>query len=68
MKTKFTFAFIMLGFLMAFSVEALPNIPPPNIGPTTKAPEISVASGASAIALLTGILLLVGERSRTRRS
>ncbi|WP_407656523.1 VPEID-CTERM sorting domain-containing protein [Methyloglobulus morosus] len=42
----------------------MPNIPPP----ITKAPEISVASGGSAIAFLTGILLLAGERARTRRS
>jgi hypothetical protein len=35
--------------------------------PSMKAPEISVASGASAIALLTGLLLLMGERTRTRR-
>ena len=34
----------------------------------TKAPEISVASGTSAIALLTGALLLMGERTRNRRS
>jgi hypothetical protein len=32
------------------------------------APEIDAASGTSAIALLTGVLLLVGERSRSRRS
>jgi hypothetical protein len=32
------------------------------------APEIDAASGASAIALLAGVLLLVGERIRTRRS
>jgi hypothetical protein len=30
-------------------------------------PEISVSSGVSAIALLTGVLLLVGERARTKR-
>jgi hypothetical protein len=34
----------------------------------TVAPEISVASGTSAIALLVGVLLLAGEKSRTRRS
>jgi hypothetical protein len=34
----------------------------------TKAPEISVMSGTSAIALLAGALLLMGERTRTRRS
>lgn len=33
-----------------------------------KAPEIDAASGTSAIALLTGALLLAGERSRSRRS
>ena len=32
------------------------------------APEINAASGTSAIALLTGVLLLAGERSRSRRS
>ena len=32
-----------------------------------KAPEISVASGTSAIALLAGMLLLTGERARSRR-
>ena len=32
------------------------------------APEIDAASGTSAIALLTGVLLLVGERSRSKRS
>jgi hypothetical protein len=31
------------------------------------APEISVASGTSAIALLAGMLLLTGERTRSRR-
>jgi hypothetical protein len=37
-------------------------------GGNFEAPEIDAASGASAIALLTGVLLLLGERSRTRRS
>jgi hypothetical protein len=32
------------------------------------APEIDAASASTAIALLTGILLLVGERSRTQSS
>jgi hypothetical protein len=32
-----------------------------------KAPEISVASGASTLALLAGLLLLVSERSRIRK-
>jgi len=31
------------------------------------APEIDTASGTSAIALLTGALLLAGERSRSKR-
>jgi hypothetical protein len=32
------------------------------------APEIDAASGTSAIALLTGILLLAGERVRSKRT
>lgn len=36
--------------------------------PMASAPEIDAASGTSAIALLTGVLLLAGERSRSRRS
>ncbi len=31
------------------------------------APEIDAASGTSAIALLVGVLLLAGEKSRSRR-
>lgn len=37
-------------------------------GGNFKAPEIDAASGTSAIALLTGVLLLAGERSRSKRS
>jgi hypothetical protein len=33
-----------------------------------KAPEIDAASGTSALALLTGVLLLAGERIRSRRA
>jgi len=33
-----------------------------------KAPEIDAASGTSALALLTGVLLLAGERVRSRRA
>ncbi|MBK8816063.1 MAG: VPEID-CTERM sorting domain-containing protein [Methylococcaceae bacterium] len=33
----------------------------------TRVPEISVESGTSAIALLSGMLLLAGERVRSRR-
>ncbi len=33
-----------------------------------KAPEIDAASGTSAIALLSGVLLLAGERVRSKRS
>jgi len=35
---------------------------------TVKAPEIDAASGVQAIALLGGMLLLVGERARRRRT
>lgn len=33
-----------------------------------KVPEIDATSGTSAIALVTGVLLLAGERTRSRRS
>ncbi len=33
-----------------------------------KAPEIDATAGVQAIALLTGLLLLVGERSRRRNA
>jgi len=39
-----------------------------NKGGHHKAPEINAASGTSAIALLTGVLLLAGERVRSRRA
>lgn len=65
MKIRFTLASILLGFIMVSNAEALPNIPPPD--DITKAPEISVASCASAVALLTGFLLLAGEKRRSRR-
>ena len=38
-----------------------------NRGDSFLAPEIDTASGTSAIALLTGALLLAGERSRSKR-
>ncbi len=41
---------------------------PPKKPPSIKAPEIDAASGIQAIALIGGILLLVGERGRRRRS
>jgi hypothetical protein len=40
----------------------------PKGGGHHKAPEIDAASGTSAIALLTGVLLLAGERIRSRRA
>jgi hypothetical protein len=41
--------------------------PPRSSGATYSVPEIDAASGTSALALLTGVLLLAGERSRSRR-
>ena len=38
------------------------------ISSVNAAPEIDAASGTSAIALLTGVLLLAGERSWSKRS
>jgi hypothetical protein len=40
----------------------------PKGGGHHKAPEIDAASGTSALALLTGVLLLAGERVRSRRA
>ena len=37
-------------------------------GGAAQAPEIDAASGTTAIVLLTGVLLLVGERKRARGS
>lgn len=42
----------------------LPKTPPAII----KAPEITFESGITSIALLTGVLLLLGERFKRRRS
>ena len=36
--------------------------------PVAKAPEIDLKTGGSALVLLAGVLFLVGERSRARRS
>jgi hypothetical protein len=36
--------------------------------PIVKAPEISVENGSTVMAMLTGVLLLVGERYRSRKS
>lgn len=36
-------------------------------GKCVKAPEIDAASGVQAIALLTGVVLLIGARARRRR-
>jgi len=43
-------------------------VSPPGAPQIFAAPEIDAASGTSAIALLTGVLLLAGERSRSRLS
>ena len=53
---------MLLASSPAWSVISAP--PPPH----RQAPEIDAASGTSAIALLTGVLLLVGERKRSKRS
>jgi hypothetical protein len=50
-------------FLTSTMAMAKPKDKPKKI----RAPEISVESGTSAIAFLTGVLLLVGERVRSRR-
>ncbi len=39
-----------------------------NCGKFVKAPEIDAAAGVQAVALLSGIMLLMGERARRRSS
>jgi hypothetical protein len=40
---------------------------PPGLAKSVPAPEIDATAGVQAIALLSGILLLVGERARRRK-
>lgn len=50
--------------------SAAPAHCPPGLakqGKCVKAPEIDATSGVQAVALLSGILLLVGERARRAR-
>jgi hypothetical protein len=66
MKIRLTLLAFTVSFLLSANVaEAALNLAPI---PTFMAPEISVASSTSAIALLAGVLLLVGERTRIQRS
>jgi hypothetical protein len=69
MKTKLTFIAIMVSFLAALSVAEAGPIKKPDLKPKPrpKAPEISVSSGASALALLSGVMLLVSEGTRKRK-
>ncbi len=71
----------VLGFLLAVDgahAQTPGKIPVRNGPPVTvpanpprpvviKAPEIDATAGVQAIALLTGLLLLVGERARRRK-
>jgi hypothetical protein len=53
------------------AVAAPGGVPGPNPdapGQAKKAPEIDVASGGAAIALLSGAVLLISERARSKRS
>jgi len=51
-----------------FRPIAKPAHCPTKDGGHHKAPEIDAASGTSAIALMTGVLLLAAERVRSRRA
>jgi hypothetical protein len=79
MKIRLTFTAIAVGLLLASNVVMADKDKGKDKGGSRtegseisdkhpKFPEISIASGTSAIALLAGALLLVGERSRSRRS
>jgi hypothetical protein len=61
-------------FATAPSVNKTPSPVAPSIAHApisqdsiTTAPEISAASGASALAFLAGVMLMVGERTRNRK-
>jgi hypothetical protein len=64
MKIKLSLIAILLGFFLVTNTAMAKSGKKPR---PTQAPEISVETGGSAIALLAGILLLVGERYRSRR-
>ncbi|MEQ1544129.1 VPEID-CTERM sorting domain-containing protein [Methyloglobulus sp.] len=79
MKIQLTFTAIAVGLLLASNIAMADKDKGKDkgghrtevreiSGKRPKFPEISIASGTSAIALLAGALLLVGERSRSRRS
>jgi hypothetical protein len=62
----------LFGISSAFAVPSfvtLPvNKPKPRPTPVIKAPEIKLESGTTAIALIAGVLLLLGERYRSAKS
>jgi hypothetical protein len=73
MKIRLTFTAIAVGLLLASNIAMADKDKGKGkhrteISDNRKWPEISITSGTSAIALLAGALLLVGERSRSRRS
>jgi hypothetical protein len=72
MKTQLRFlagaVLIMLATGNAWALGSKPPLVTPGQARQVAAPEIDAASGTSAIALLTGVLLLMSERSRRSRS
>ncbi len=67
MKLKYKLLAIAVSFfLMCNFALAKPDKDKPK--KHIKVPEISLESGKSALILLSGILLLAGERVRSRRS
>ncbi len=76
---KTQLALITTGLAVAFSLNAIgkpilntiptsDHQPANNSRPPVKAPEISTESAAISLALLTGVLLLVSERSRKQNN
>ncbi|SMF95838.1 hypothetical protein SAMN02949497_3213 [Methylomagnum ishizawai] len=70
MKTRYRLAVGLAVLALSMgTATAKPFGPIPGGGkPWPRAPEISTAAGPGAVALITGILLLRSERSKTRRS
>lgn len=65
MKTKQTLFIILLSLFLASNIATAKPVKKP--ARPTQAPEIAVDTAASAVALLSGILLLIGEKRRSRR-
>jgi uncharacterized integral membrane protein len=74
MQLHRTLLMLALGLTMTGSALAVPSSCPPGLAKqgkcpgATVAPEIDAAAGTSAVTLLAGVVMLLKERSRRKRS